>query len=263
MVSRVVHDIDDKVDAGAFELVLNHLHHRLLGVVVRHHGLDGDALRKTRLGQQRLGLGNIVGKLRAYVSFAQIARGHDRNAGVEHIGTDEFHQLRHVDRPCQGLADAFVVERLDVGVDENRAELTRPENVHLGPGRLACPLNPALFALAMAQIEFPGSEGEIPAGVRRDELVGDLVDLGLATVILVMGFQGQFSLCLVFDKFEGAEADRLQLEAIPQFLIGLAAHDHSAVVVGHQPQQARDRRFQRDADGVGVERFNLLELLER
>jgi hypothetical protein len=51
-----------------------------------------------------------------------------------------------------------------------------------------------------------------------------------------VGFQDEFALRLVLHELEGPETDGLQLEAIAQFLISLAAHDHAAVVVRDKAQ---------------------------
>src|SRR5450755_2855659 len=159
-VERLVVDrLELQVDAGQLELGLQDLRgvqHRRQG---RLNRLDRDAVRIARFLQERLGLGDIVGReLRLAVGAEEAGRHHrDRQIGRE--VALEADDLLPVDGVRDRLANSLVVERLDCHVEVQEAELGRPQHVDDDIGLLLEALDPFLVLTAIDDVELARREG--------------------------------------------------------------------------------------------------------
>jgi hypothetical protein len=96
-------------------------------------------------------------------------------------------------------------------------------------------------------------EREVAARIRRDIAIHDLVELGGASEILLVGDKSNVLLRLVFREHEGACADWLLRETVAHFLGGLLADHVAPVDVGDVTEEAGDGILQRNLQRVSID----------
>ena len=107
---RLVQELELDRDAGRLELLGDHLATELVLVVVHHRDLE--PVRVARLGQELLGLRDVVLVARHAVRHVRVALGDGREPRLADAVVPELDQLLPVDRVGDRLAHLDVVEWL-------------------------------------------------------------------------------------------------------------------------------------------------------
>ena len=227
----------------------------------RLHDLELDAVRIAGLAQERPRLRGIV-RIEAGVGHAEIAVRHHRHRLARDLVAGELHHALAIDGVRDRLPHADVVERLRLHVEIDAVELRRLHGDDDGAGHVLGALDPLVGLAAEHHVDLAGAEREIARRVGGNVAVGDRFDLRRAAEVTLVGGKLHELLRLILDERERSGADRLFAETVAELGRGLAAHHQAAVIVRHQPEQARDRILQRDLQRGLVERLDLVDRRE-
>src|SRR5258708_6203581 len=258
----VLDDLHVEDDADLAQLRLDDLHHRQHAGKIGVDDVDGEAVRITRLLEQRLRLFGIIGQQRHVIALPEIADRNDRVGGARDVLALELYDLIAVDPGGDRLAHAQIVERRLRHVEIEHRQFGRVEDVDDRALLLLHAIDPGLILLAVGQVDLARGEGEIAARIGQDVAVDDLLELRLAAEILRIGDQRHRFLRLVLAEHEGAGTNRLLGEILTHLLGGLLADHVAALLVDEQAEEDGHPVLQGDLDGVFVDRLGLVEILE-
>ena len=103
---------------------------------------------------------------------------------------------------------------------------------NLYAGQLGHPVDPGLVLLAVDHVELARLEREVAARIRGNIAIRDVVDQWRATEILLVGYQLDELLRLVFREHERPGADGFLREILAHLLRGLLADHVAAIDIG-------------------------------
>ena len=224
-IGGAVADVQGQIDADLTELILEDLADSRAGGVLLEGQLQLQAVGVAGLRQQLLGPLDILLVVGHVITGIADTGGRDqgvgRGAGAVQNAVDD---LLNIDRLGDGLADADVRED---GVLAVQGQVPGRHGLVLVELQVGVALNDrdVVHRQVVDHVHLAVLQGDGPLGGLGDNAEGDVLGLGLAQEVVVIGLEGAVVAVAPLHKLIGAAADRVLQEAVRIALDDVLGHD--------------------------------------